>query len=119
MNGATAEPCVKTIRLPRKTSAMMMGSNQNFLRSLIKAHSSPSMSNIEILLRSKLPQHVRARPGAAQYSIGVARFLIISPHGVLPRQPHGPPHRRDQSKKDAAQDNSCVDPAQGVAQDHP
>lgn len=40
MNGATAEPEVKTTRLPRRTKQIIMGSIQNFFRSFIKDHSS-------------------------------------------------------------------------------
>src|SRR5215831_18321427 len=40
MKGATAEPEVKTIRLPRRSKQMTMGSIQNFFRSFIKDHSS-------------------------------------------------------------------------------
>jgi len=40
MNGATAEPDVKKIRLPSKTMQTMIGSSQNFFRSLMKDQSS-------------------------------------------------------------------------------
>jgi len=46
MNGATADPCASTISVPRSKSTMMIGANQNFLRSFINAHKSFSNSII-------------------------------------------------------------------------
>jgi hypothetical protein len=40
MKGATAEPDVKTIKLPNRTTQMMMGRSQNFFRSLMNDQSS-------------------------------------------------------------------------------
>src|SRR5262249_36332922 len=40
MNGATAEPEVKTTKLPSRTRQMIMGNSQNFFRSFIKDQSS-------------------------------------------------------------------------------
>jgi hypothetical protein len=40
MNGATAEPEVKTIRLPNKTKHRTIGKSQNFFRSFMNPHNS-------------------------------------------------------------------------------
>lgn len=40
MNGATAEPSVRTKSVPNKSNTKMIGNNQNFLRSRRKAQSS-------------------------------------------------------------------------------
>src|SRR5436190_3900183 len=42
MNGARAEPCAKTSSAPSPTRMIRTGSNQNFLRTRIKPHSSPT-----------------------------------------------------------------------------
>ena len=46
MNGATAEPSVKTIKVPKRMRTVMTGSNQNFLRSLRKVQNSVRKSII-------------------------------------------------------------------------
>jgi hypothetical protein len=46
MNGATAEPDVKTIRLPNRTTQIMIGRSQNFFRSFINDQSSIKNSPI-------------------------------------------------------------------------
>src|SRR5262245_50029003 len=43
MNGATAEPCVKTTRSPSRASITMMGPSHHFLRTRMNAHSSPTI----------------------------------------------------------------------------
>jgi len=53
MNGATAEPEVKTIRLPSRSKQIIMGSIQNFFRSLIKDHHSKRKSPMVTSLFSK------------------------------------------------------------------
>jgi hypothetical protein len=40
MKGATAEPDVNTIRLPKRTRQRMIGRSQNFFLSFINDHSS-------------------------------------------------------------------------------
>jgi hypothetical protein len=40
MKGATADPDVKTIRLPNRTTQIIIGRSQNFFRSLMKDQSS-------------------------------------------------------------------------------
>jgi hypothetical protein len=52
MKGATAEPCVKTIRPPRSTIITSIGAIQNFLRTRMKVQSSP-MKDILINLSQK------------------------------------------------------------------
>src|SRR6478752_5265036 len=42
MNGARAEPCAKTSNAPTPTRTIMTGSSQNFLRTRMKPHSSPT-----------------------------------------------------------------------------
>src|SRR5678815_144369 len=53
MNGASAEPCVATIRAPNTPRIEMIGSSQNFLRSHMKAHSSRTKSFIVTPLSSE------------------------------------------------------------------
>jgi hypothetical protein len=40
MNGAMADPLVKTIRIPKNKSVMIMGRSQYFFRVLMKPHRS-------------------------------------------------------------------------------
>jgi len=46
MKGATAEPDVKTIKLPRSTRHKIIGKSQNFFRSFMKDQSSNKNSPI-------------------------------------------------------------------------
>ena len=46
MNGAIAEPLVSTIRPPKITIMIMIGSSQNFLRSRMNAQSSTRIEPI-------------------------------------------------------------------------
>src|SRR6185503_8333217 len=60
MNGATAEPWVKTTRSPRSASITKIGPSHHFLRTLMKAHSSPirpsfSRDSSNAMLRTSLP----------------------------------------------------------------
>src|SRR5262245_4411213 len=45
MNGASADPWVNTISMPRRISTNMMGPSQNFFRTRMNCHSSPKMEN--------------------------------------------------------------------------
>src|SRR5215467_10804946 len=59
MKGATADPCIKTIRVPRRGKTVMIGNSQNFLASFMKAHS--SMTNLPIRhLLSHSPPRARS-----------------------------------------------------------
>jgi hypothetical protein len=53
MNGATAEPEVKTIRLPSRSKHIIIGSIQNFFRSFIKDQSSDKNSPIVTSVSAK------------------------------------------------------------------
>ena len=48
MNGAIAEPLVNTMSTPKISSTMMIGNNQNFLRTFRKDHKSLKNSMIKI-----------------------------------------------------------------------
>jgi len=48
MNGATAEPWVRTISVPKSSITTRIGKSQNFFRSLMKAHNSRINSPIGI-----------------------------------------------------------------------
>ena len=50
MNGATAEPCVKTIKMLNSSRTIMIGSKRNFFRSFINDHSSEMSSPISLPL---------------------------------------------------------------------
>src|SRR5581483_12463197 len=57
-NGAIAEPLVSTIRPPKITIMIRIGSSQNFLRSRMKAQSSTRMAPIgQVLSRLELILH--------------------------------------------------------------
>lgn len=47
MKGATADPCEKTIRPPKRTIIMSMGRSQNFFRTRIKSQSSEKKDIID------------------------------------------------------------------------
>src|SRR6476646_8027860 len=85
MNGASAEPCAKTSNAPRPTRIIRTGSSQNFLRTRMKPHSSPTnprcatrVSGLELTFHALgvgYGRHVRfpARRGAsAREDRGVA-----------------------------------------------
>ena len=48
MNGATADPCVNTIKDPNRSSTTRIGNSQNFFRSFINDHNSRINSPIVI-----------------------------------------------------------------------
>ena len=49
MNGATADPWVRTRRAPSNNITIMIGASQNFLRSFMKPHKSISKSIISMV----------------------------------------------------------------------
>jgi hypothetical protein len=49
MNGASAELCANTSRTPNNISTRIIGSNQNFFRSLSSIHISRNIESIFIL----------------------------------------------------------------------
>src|SRR5215813_15512763 len=74
MNGATADPCVKITSRPSRASIRTMGPSHHFLRTLMKAHSSPMMPSFSrdsskaipdplIQLEQRPPVHVFPQGG--------------------------------------------------------
>src|SRR5690242_17639343 len=97
MKGATAEPCVRTIKLPSSKSMTKIGRSQNFFRSFIKAHSSIKNSPIATSQRlsSKLVLHMSARPSILSGSISFMVCTESLPQRVFPHETAGKPDRSD------------------------
>src|SRR6266446_9363321 len=112
MNGAIAEPLVSTIRPPKITIMIRIGSSQNFLRSLIKAQSSTMMEPIEsVPLRSELVTHrLRRRSGRSALD-PVALGVPVQPQSqeTLAEQAHHDADRRDGHEEQQAEDQRVHD----------
>src|SRR5205823_5148471 len=107
MNGAIAEPLVSTIRPPKITIMIRIGSSQNFLRSLMKAQSSTMMEAMKsVPLRSELVTHrLRRRPGRRALD-PVALGLPVQPQAqeILAEQAHHNADRRNGHEEQQAED---------------
>jgi len=49
MNGAIADPSVRTIKAPNNTRKMMIGANHHFLRTLKKSQNSKKIESFDIV----------------------------------------------------------------------
>src|SRR5215831_12611220 len=114
MKGATAEPCVSTMRLPNNSRTITIGSNQNFLRSFMNAHSSERNSAIVaapvFVCSSELAHHMGSR--TRRFGDAVRRRLrLVTPlHRIAPEAPHYESHRRHDPIEDYRKYNARVDP---------
>lgn len=84
MNGATAEPSVRTMSNPNSSKTNNMGINQYFLRNLIYAQSS-LIKDIKII--SKLILH-RADHHLSLNPIIISMFIDFFPEQTLPGGTH-------------------------------
>ena len=50
MNGARAEPCVRTMKKPRSRRTKMIGPSHHFFRTLMNAHNSPKIASLLLTL---------------------------------------------------------------------
>src|SRR5476651_2765948 len=108
MNGAMAEPLVSTIRPPKITIMMKIGSSQNFLRSRMNAQSSTMMEPMvfKSLSRSELIFHrLRRRPRrGALDPVALGVLVQAQAQEILARRPHHKADRRDRHKEQQAHD---------------
>src|SRR4051794_17931816 len=112
MNGAMAEPLVSTIRPPKITIMIMIGSSQNFLRSRMNAHSSTIIEPIVSLLpRSELVLHgLRRRPrGLPLDPVALGAAVHPQAQEILAERPHDEADRRDGHEEQQAEDQRVHD----------
>src|SRR5229473_835039 len=112
MNGAIAEPLVSTIRPPKITIMIRIGSSQNFLRSLMKAQSSTMMEPMKsVPLRSELVTHRlgrRPRRGALD-PIALGPRVQPQSQEILAEDAHHDSDRRDGHEEQQAEDQRIHD----------
>src|SRR6266511_830598 len=120
MNGATADPCVSTIRPPNSRRTRTIGSSQNFFRSLMNAQSSRTNSPIARFLppwkcSSELPGHVGG--GSVRLGDAVRRRVGLEAlvHRISPEPPHEDAHRCHERVEDDGEDDARVAPPQGLS----
>src|SRR5512145_1054929 len=111
MNGATAEPWVRTMRALKSTRISTIGRSQNFFRSLMNAHSSRTNSPIS-LLPLELSQHVRRRSGNPPDPVGLALPVEPPVHRIAAEQAHDQPDRGDDAVEHHTEQDARVDPRQ-------
>src|SRR6266852_7312087 len=100
MNGATAEPLVRTINPPKTAMTMNTGRSQNFLRTRRKAQNSRRKLTIDA--SELVLECFGCRAGRlADDPIAVRRGLECSPHRVLAGEPH---QKSDRGDADIEQD---------------
>src|SRR6266849_792411 len=124
MNGATADPCVSTIRPPNSRRTRTIGSSQNFFRSLMNVQSSRTNSPIARSLlpwkcSSELPGHVGGGSGRLGDAVRRRIGLEAPVHRISPEPPHEDAHRRHERVEDDGEDDARVDPPQGLSYRHP
>src|SRR6266851_4931424 len=100
MNGATAEPLVRTINPPKTAMTMNTGRSQNFLRTRRKAQNSRRKLTIDA--SELVLECFGSRAGRlANDPIAVRRRIECSPHRVLAGEPH---EEADRGNADIEQD---------------
>src|SRR5262245_65774254 len=107
MNGAMAEPLVSTIRPPKITIMIRLGSSQNFFRSFMKAQSSTRMEPIAaVLSRSELVFHrLRRRPGrGAVDPVAAGAAIHPKPQEILAEQAHDEADRGEGDEEQQTKD---------------
>src|SRR5215470_5002960 len=95
-----AEPLVSTIRPPKITIMIMIGSSQNFLRCLMKSQSSTRIAPIGLgpfQVRSELVLHgLRRRPRrGAVNPVALCVGIAPQPQEVLAKSAHDEADRHD------------------------
>src|SRR5947207_14511948 len=106
MNGAMAEPLVSTIRLPKITIMIMIGSSQNFLRARMNAQSSTMIEPIVSLLPlSELVLHgLRRRPRRlALDPVTLGAAVDPRPQEILAEGAHDEADRRNGDEEQQAE----------------
>src|SRR5882724_7977009 len=124
MNGATADPCVSTIRPPNRSRTTMIGRSQNFFRSRMNAQNSRTNSLIsKSLLRSsgslELSGHMGRGPERLDDPIRLGPRLKAPLHQIMPAQSHDDTHRRHEPVEDHGQDDPRIDPRENLPDLHP
>src|ERR1044071_225754 len=96
MNGAIAEPLVSTIRPPKITIMIMIGSSQNFLRSRMKAQSSTRIDPISLSRSELVFDRLRRRPRRRALD-PVTLGATVDPQAqeILAEGPHDQADRHD------------------------
>src|SRR5262245_21202603 len=119
MNGATAEPWVRTTRPPNSTSTTTMGRSQNFFRSRMNIHSSTANSLMGGYSCSELPQQVGTGSRLPEHPVRGCAWIAGPLHLVASGEALHEAHRGDQAEEDQTQHQASVDPAQDAADGHP
>src|SRR4026209_614636 len=118
MNGATAEPEVKTRRLPSKTMHAIIGNSQNFFLSFKKPQSSNKNSTMTHLHNRALAApglillcEMRCRPGLPNHTVACRIRLQPPAHRIFSQPSSDKSNRGDDTKKNQPQDDPRIDPA--------
>src|SRR5258708_5524089 len=111
MKGAIAEPLVSTIKPPKITIMIRIGSSQNFLRSRMNAQSSTMMDPISTSSMSELVAHrLRRRAGRrALDPIALGGAVDLHPQEILAECAHQQADRHDGDEEQQPQHDRVHD----------
>src|SRR4030095_3389996 len=118
MNGATALPCVSTMRPPKTASMSTMGSSQYFFRIRRKTHNS---LRIEIIAPSELVSHRvwgRTRRSALE-PVGIGLAVDSQPEQILAERPEHERYGSDGPVEEQGHDHGGDESLQEEAQSEP
>src|SRR5262245_38758396 len=85
MNGATAEPCVKTISRPSSASITTIGPSHHFLRTFMKAHSSETMPSFSRDSSKAIPGNLIQLEQRAPVDVFLQLLLLALVEEVRPQ----------------------------------
>src|SRR6185369_11714446 len=107
MNGAMAEPFVRTTKPPNTAIMMTIGTSQYFLRALRKAQSSRirDMPASELVLEGFCERTWRF----AQFPVSPGGRVKAKVQGPLADQPHPQPDRREDRVEHEPEHHRCND----------
>ena len=90
MNGAMAVPLVKTMSTPKTNNTIIIGNNQNFLRTFKKSHKSLKNSIFKpclaIILKWFLQISSHKGMIACFHDRSIASLKLLQQKGILPKQ---------------------------------
>src|SRR5688500_10408733 len=118
MKGASAEPCAKTSSEPTRKSTTRIGSNQNFFRSRMNAHSSLTKL-LDWLMESpmsKLPVQITGR---REVTRGSNSCRSARDQRIAPDRSTDKAHRRDHDEVHHAHEDRGRDLRERQAKCHP
>src|SRR6266699_1648397 len=123
MKGAIAEPWVKTTSRPSRASMTTIGPNHHFLRTLMKAHSSPMMPTFSLVPSNAIeaPRSVQLVETTPVHVFAQGRLLLLVEDVVPEHQVvHVRPHEAEVGVVGSAHDGLAPDVEGGVDDDrHP